>query len=156
MILYQVFRYKKIQNQFIEGCFNVSLRRFWLLPFCLSNKIDLLTVPRRYFFCGSFVLLMSCVCYAFASVYCCLVVTCWERADLLALVCDFVFLSLSLVVSWVRHGTWFYRFLIFVAFLTLIALREWLVHSSNEICKTSQFLPCIYLTTVLYISTLLQ
>ena len=23
-----------------------------------------------------------------ASVYCCLVVTCWERADLLALVCD--------------------------------------------------------------------
>ena len=27
---------------------------------------------------------MSCVCYAFASVYCCLVVTCWERAGLLA------------------------------------------------------------------------
>ena len=32
--------------------------------------------------------LMSCDCYAFASVHCCLVVTCWERADLLALVCD--------------------------------------------------------------------
>ena len=31
---------------------------------------------------------MSCVCHAFASVHCCLVVTCWERADLLALVCD--------------------------------------------------------------------
>ena len=28
------------------------------------------------------------VFYAFASVHCCLVVTCWERADLLALVCD--------------------------------------------------------------------
>ena len=28
---------------------------------------------------------MSCVGHAFASVYCCLVVTCWERADLLAL-----------------------------------------------------------------------
>ena len=30
-----------------------------------------------------------CVCYDFlsASVYMCLVVTCWERADLLALVC---------------------------------------------------------------------
>ena len=27
-------------------------------------------------------------CHAFASVHCCLVVTCWERADLLALVCD--------------------------------------------------------------------
>ena len=27
-------------------------------------------------------------CYSFASVHCCLVVTCWERVDLLALVCD--------------------------------------------------------------------
>ena len=35
-------------------------------------------------------LFMSCVCHAFASVHCCLVVTCWERADLLALVCDVV------------------------------------------------------------------
>ena len=33
-------------------------------------------------------LIISCDCRAFASVYCCLVVTCWERADLLALVCD--------------------------------------------------------------------
>ena len=32
-------------------------------------------------------LYMSCVCPAFASVHCCLVVTCLERADLLALVC---------------------------------------------------------------------
>ena len=31
---------------------------------------------------------MSCVCHAFASVHCSLVVTCWERAGLLALVCD--------------------------------------------------------------------
>ena len=28
------------------------------------------------------------VCHAFASVYCCFVVKCGERADLLALVCD--------------------------------------------------------------------
>ena len=39
-------------------------------------------------------LYMSCVCHAFAFVHRCLVVTCWERADLLALVydvyCDFV------------------------------------------------------------------
>ena len=48
-----------------------------------SSKISLLTVPRRYFFCGSFVLFMSCVYHAFTSVHCCLVVTCWERADLL-------------------------------------------------------------------------
>ena len=31
---------------------------------------------------------MSCVFHAFASVHYCLVVTCCERADLLALVCD--------------------------------------------------------------------
>ena len=39
-------------------------------------------------FCGSFVLFMSCVCHAFASLHCCLVVTWRERADPLALVCD--------------------------------------------------------------------
>ena len=33
-------------------------------------------------------LFMSCVCHALASVHCCPVVTCWERADVLALVCD--------------------------------------------------------------------
>ena len=32
-------------------------------------------------------LFITCVCHALASVHCCLVVTCWERADLLALVC---------------------------------------------------------------------
>ena len=31
---------------------------------------------------------MSCVSHAFSSVRCCLVVTCWERDDLLALVGD--------------------------------------------------------------------
>ena len=33
-------------------------------------------------------LFMSCVCHALVSAHCCLVLTCWERADLLALVCD--------------------------------------------------------------------
>ena len=32
--------------------------------------------------------LRCCVSHAFASVHCCLVATCWERADLLALVGD--------------------------------------------------------------------
>ena len=32
-------------------------------------------------------LFLYCVCHAFASAHCCLVVTCWEKADLLALVC---------------------------------------------------------------------
>ena len=31
---------------------------------------------------------MSCISHAFASVHCCLVVTCWERADLSALFDD--------------------------------------------------------------------
>ena len=31
---------------------------------------------------------VSCISNPFASVHCCLVVTCWERADLLALVVD--------------------------------------------------------------------
>ena len=44
--------------------------------------------------------------HLYVSVYMCLVVTCWERADLLALFvvssCEFVTFPL---VSWVRCGT---------------------------------------------------
>ena len=87
-------------------------------------KYFLLTIPRRYFFCGSFVFFVSCVSHAFASVHCGLVVTCWERADLLALVGDvYCILLLSHVVSWVRCGTWLYRFLILAIFLTLISIK---------------------------------
>ena len=46
---------------------------------------------------------VSLVSHAFASVHCCLVVSCWERADLLV-VMFIVFLLLSLV-TWVRCGT---------------------------------------------------
>ena len=54
-----------------------------------------------------YVFVLSCVCFVLcASVYMCFVVTCWERADLLALVCgvycEFVTFPL---VSWVRCGT---------------------------------------------------
>ena len=54
-----------------------------------------------------YVFVLSCVCYVLcASVYMCFVVTCGERADLLALVCgvfcEFVTFPL---VSWVRCGT---------------------------------------------------
>ena len=52
-------------------------------------------------FCSVLCLLSLC-----ASVYMCFVVTCWERANLLALVCgvycEFVTFPL---VSWVRCGT---------------------------------------------------
>ena len=44
---------------------------------------------RRSFFCGYFLLFMSYVCprYAFLSVPCSLVLTCWERAGLFAVLC---------------------------------------------------------------------
>ena len=67
-----------------------------------------------------YVFVLSCVCYVLcASVYMCFVVTCWERADLLALVCGvfWEFVTFPLV-SWVRCGTWLYRFLIFAPLLT--------------------------------------
>ena len=68
-------------------------------------------------FCSVFCLL----CPLYASVYMCFVVTCWERADLLALVCgvycEFVTFPLA---SWVRCATWLYRFLIFASLLTFI------------------------------------
>ena len=58
---------------------------------CLNSpvKVFLLTVPRRCFFCGSFLLVMlhAGVYCNVVSVLCSHVVTCWERADLLALVC---------------------------------------------------------------------
>ena len=38
--------------------------------------------------CKLLCVFLSCVSHAFASVHCCHVVTCWERADLLALVGD--------------------------------------------------------------------
>ena len=54
-----------------------------------SSKIFLLTVPRLCFFCGSFMLFLSCfVMLSCMSVCYCLAVTCWESADLLVLVCD--------------------------------------------------------------------
>ena len=99
-----------------------------------SSKIFLWTVPRRCFFCGSFVLFLSCFCYAF--IHACLLMPCGHllgKADLLALVfdvyCDVV---TFLLVSWVRCGAWFYRFLIFAIFLTFM-----------HTCTDDQWLPNI-------------
>ena len=44
-----------------------------------------------------------------------------------------VFLSLSQVVSWVKCGTWLYRFLIFVVFLTL-DLNKLSVSKQQHLC----------------------
>ena len=72
-----------------------------------SSKIFLLTVPRRYFFFGSFVLFVSCVSYAFASVNCCLVVNCWERANLLAFVGDVIFCILVTFPCGILGQVWY-------------------------------------------------
>ena len=63
-----------------------------------------------------------------ASVYMCFGVTCWERADLFALVCGvyYEFVTFPLLF-WVRCGTWLYRFLIFAPLLTLL-----IIHGSNS------------------------
>ena len=54
-----------------------------------THLLFLLTVPRRCFFCGSFLLVMLHVgmCCNDWSVFCSLVITRLERADLLAVVC---------------------------------------------------------------------
>ena len=53
-------------------------------------KVGLLTVPRRYFFCGSFVFL----CVVFLMLLR-LFVNCSERADLLALVGDVYYIFVT-------------------------------------------------------------
>ena len=66
-------------------------------------KTDLLTVQKRFCFCGSFLLIVFCVCLCFTvlSVPSSFVVTYLEMTDLFALLCVmfFVFLSLSHMVS---------------------------------------------------------
>ena len=53
-----------------------------------------------FFFCIVFAMSLC------ASGYMCFVVTCWERADLLALVCGVYFELVTFpLVSWVRCGT---------------------------------------------------
>ena len=74
----------------------------------LKVYVFLLTVSWQCFFCGSFLLLMFRVCHAILpSIYCSLVVTCLERADLLALLYVVIYCVLSLPdgVSWVKCGT---------------------------------------------------
>ena len=55
------------------------------------RRVTSLSLPVKYFYWpfqgGNSFVDHVCVCHAFASVHCCLVVTCWERVDLLALVC---------------------------------------------------------------------
>ena len=63
------------------------------------------------------------------SVYWCLVVTCWEMADLLALVCDvWLWVCYFPICILGRCGTWLYRFLKFAFFLTLFSSEKTVDH----------------------------
>ena len=107
----------------------------------LSPPVTILTVPRRCFFCGPVLLFMFRVCPAVLFVHCSLMVTCWERANLLALlyVLSSCVLSLPNVMSWVRCGTWLFRLLIFAFFLTFIIVSfvqsVILIHDYNNDTK---------------------
>ena len=88
---------------------------------CLKHaNYILLTVPRRYFFCGSFICFF-CLVFVMplcASVYLCLVgkgSTSW----LTFVVSNCEFFTFPLV-SWVLCGTWLYRFLNFAPLRTLL------------------------------------
>ena len=133
---------RSVKNILLEGSNGChSSTKLWLaavMQYTVSLKILIgliLSPPVKYFTDRSkavlllwifYVFVLSCVCYVLcASVYMCFLVTCWERADLLALVCgvfcEFVTFPL---VSWVRCGTWLYRFLIFAPLLTFIIIRR--------------------------------
>ena len=90
--------------------------RGWCRETSLSPtvKIFLLTVPRRCFLCGSFLLFLFCVCHAFLSVHCSLVVICWERANLLALLYVMFYCVFVTFLCGVLGQVW-YQFLIFAS-----------------------------------------
>ena len=86
----------------------------------------LLTIPRRYFFCGCFMVffVLSLLCLCVRLFICAL----WSPAgkgltSWLSFVvsdCEFVTFPLE---SWVRCGTWLYLFLIFAPLLTFYSLQ---------------------------------
>ena len=85
-----------------------SATNMWERRLDLKAYVFLLTIPWRCFFCGSFLLLLFRVCHAIlSSIYCSLVVTRLEWADLMALLYVVIYCVLSLPdgVSWVKCGT---------------------------------------------------
>ena len=77
-------------------------------------------------------LCVSCVSHAFASIHCCLVVTCWERADLLALVGDV--------------------YCIFVTFPCGILGQVWyLIVSFPDLCRLSNFGSKLFHTLMVFL-----
>ena len=94
-----------------------------------SSKIFWLTVPRPYFFCGSFV--FFCV-LCFSCFRVCLLLPCGGLIYWLLLVMFIVFLLLSHVVLWLRCRSWLYCFLIFAVFLTLMCHTNYLLAGKSH------------------------
>ena len=59
----------------------------------------------------AFVLFMSWVFHALTSFHCCLVVTYWERADILVLVCDVYYVFVTFPCS-ILGQVWYFIVLI--------------------------------------------
>ena len=76
-----------------------------------------------------FVFFVSCVSHAFASVNCCLLVTCWERADLLALVGD-VYCTFVTFPCGILGQVWY----LIVSFLDLCRLSYFYNDTIQRIC----------------------
>ena len=91
---------------------------------------------------------MSCVFHAFSSVHCCLVVTCWERADLLALVCD-VCLFVTFPCGILGQVTVLYL-IVLIPHLCHLSyfFRSWLIRISTVM----EFLLCCCYNKVMLIS----
>ena len=114
-------------------------RLFWAFAGCTYH----IFVDHSCYFWCVFIMLM------YASFYCCLVVTCWERTDLLALVCD--------VLLWVRYfpigmlgQVWYFILLIpdICLFCTLLEI------SCRSLAQNFYLIQCnVIVILVLYVST---
>ena len=116
IIITRLLKTSRIITQYFN---HLLLYNFTTSPLKIVEPLSTFQICHSWL--GSFMFLFCLVFAMFlcASVYMRFVVTCRETADLLALVCgvccEFVTFPL---VSWVRCGTWLYRFLIFVYLLT--------------------------------------
>ena len=93
-----------MQTKHICVLFHIRTKGDGTVKLVLSPAVKkvFLTVPRRCFFCGSFLLFMHRACHAFLSVHCSLVGTCLEMANLLVClyVIFFVFCQFFMWFPW--------------------------------------------------------
>ena len=150
----------QVWSIYIYGClqdekFKISLRMglgSWnrFKPF--SKSIFLLTVLRRCFFCGSFLLVMLhvVVCCNVVFVLCSLVVNCLERADLLAILSVLCFLSLSQMCpgphqnqgwGWRRETGWSLPVKYFTERSKAVLLL-WIFYDFSVLCMLCLYVTC--------------